>query len=269
MSKQIAFIGAGNMARALIGGLLARDTDARQLIAADPSADTRAHIEQDFGIATASDNRGAVAGADIVVLAVKPQVIDQVAEDIAPALNAGSVVVSVAAGIPLGRLRRVLGDRQALVRVMPNTPALYRAGATGMHAPSPCTPKQKAGVQRLFEAVGRVFPIKDEALMDVVTAVSGSGPAYFFALAEALAQAGQTAGLDPETARELANQTAAGAGTMLAGERIDAGLLRRQVTSPGGTTAAALAELDQAGFGCIVQSAVDAAVARARELGAS
>jgi len=269
MEMTIAMIGAGNMARALIGGLIARDHPAARLVATDPDAGARAEVERRFGIRTCADNAEAVAGADIVVLAVKPQVIDAVARSVADALDDEALVVTVAAGIPVSRLAGTLGEARAMVRVMPNTPALHGAGATGLFAGAACSDAQRAAARALFEAVGRVFEIDDEALMDAVTAVSGSGPAYFFALTEALAAAGVRAGLDPDTAEGLAAQTAAGAGRMLAAEDVPAAELRRRVTSPGGTTAAALESFERDGLDRIVDRAVGAAVLRGRELGGS
>lgn len=259
-------IGAGNMARALIGGLLARDHPANGLVAADPDADTRNKVARQYGIETCEINSQAVTGADVVVLAVKPQVIDEVCKSIVPALADRCVVVSVAAGTPVARLLATLGDDRAVVRVMPNTPALHGTGATGFYASENCTEAQHDAVRALFESVGQVFEIDDESLMDVVTAISGSGPAYFFALAEALANAGRAAGLDHATAEGLAAQTAAGAGIMLGVGDAPAAELRRRVTSPGGTTAAALDSLERANFARTVQAAVDAAVWRGREL---
>lgn len=260
-------IGAGNMARAIIGGLIARGHPAGQLAAADPDPETRDAVARDYGIATHAENAQAVVDADVVVLAVKPQVIDRVAGSIAPALSDDCVVVSVAAGIPVSRLRAVLGADRAIVRVMPNTPALHGAGATGMFAATGCTQAHQRAARDLFEAVGKVFEITEESQMDVVTAVSGSGPAYFFALAEALADAGRAAGLDRATAEGLAVQTAAGAGVMLGAGDAPAAELRRRVTSPGGTTAAALDTLSHHDFANIVRAAVDAAIERGRELG--
>jgi len=264
----VAMIGAGNMARALIGGLMRRGHPPNRLVAADPDKDTRSSIEQEFGIAVHATNEQAVAGADLVVLAVKPQVVDQVAASIAAVVDEKCVVISVAAGIPVSRLRLSLGANRVIVRVMPNTPALHGAGATGIFAAPGCSDAQLRAAAHLFESVGKVFPIEDESLMDVVTAVSGSGPAYFFALAEALAEAGCNAGLDAATAHGLATQTAAGAGAMLGADGASAAELRRRVTSPGGTTAAALDSLNQNGFAPVIESAVSAAVQRGRELGA-
>lgn len=260
-------IGAGNMARALIGGLLENDHPAGRLIAADPDPDTRTAIERDFGVEATDDNPHAVANADVVVLAVKPQVIDGVLGSVASNLSHDAVVISVAAGIPVARIRRRLGDQAAIVRVMPNTPALRGLGATGMYAAPQCSAAQRDRARALFEAVGLVFEVQDEALMDAVTAISGSGPAYFFALTEALANAGREAGLPEPIARGLATQTAAGAGAMLTGDEVDPSELRRRVTSPGGTTAAALESFAHDGLDAIVERAVRAAVRRGRELG--
>lgn len=268
MDITIAMIGAGNMAQALIGGLIDRGHPATDLLAADPDASTRQRVENEFGIRTFADNAEAAREAGLIILCVKPQAIDTAAAAIAPVCAPGATIASVAAGIPVARLQRHFGTDRAIVRVMPNTPALYGCGATGIFASPACSEDQATRVRHAFEAVGRVFEIADEALMDVVTAVSGSGPAYFFALAEALAEAGRAAGLDAGTAGELAAQTAAGAGAMLARDPAGPAELRRRVTSPGGTTAAALEALEQHGFAEIIDQAVGAAIARGRQLGA-
>jgi pyrroline-5-carboxylate reductase len=269
MNARIALIGAGNMAQALIGGLLARGHASDRLVAADPDGQIRDAVAHAHGIATTADNAEAAAGADIVVLAVKPQLIEEVARSVVGALRRDALIVSVAAGTTMARLNDSLGADRAIVRVMPNTPALHGVGATGLFAGERCSSAQRKAALELFRAVGRVFEIADESLMDVVTAVSGSGPAYFFRLAEALANAGVDAGLDRETAEELASQTAAGAGAMLAAGEASAAELRSRVTSPGGTTAAALAALDDNGMDELVRAAVEAAVARGREMGQS
>ncbi|MDT8437651.1 MAG: pyrroline-5-carboxylate reductase [Wenzhouxiangellaceae bacterium] len=267
MDATIAMIGAGNMAQALIGGLLETGHDPSRLRASDPDPDCRRHVAERYRIAMHEDNAAAATGADIIVLAVKPQVIDRVLEPIAAKLAADAVVVSIAAGIPLARLQRWLPAAQALARVMPNTPALVGAGASGLYCSAHCSTAQRATVAALFESVGRVVEINDEALMDAITAVSGSGPAYFFALTEALADAGVRAGLERADAEQLAAQTALGAGRMLTESGTDAGELRRRVTSPGGTTAAALAVFENGGLKKLVEHAVQAAVARGRALG--
>ncbi|NKI35031.1 pyrroline-5-carboxylate reductase [Wenzhouxiangella sp. XN79A] len=263
----IAFIGAGNMARALIGGLLDGGHPAERLRAADPGHEARDRVRSLGPLEVAEDNADVVAGADVVVLAVKPQVIDPVLRELAGLLADHALVVSVAAGIPTARLQRELGAPRPVVRAMPNTPALLGRGATGLYAVPACSDAQRATGRSIFEAVGVVVEVEDEALMDVVTAVSGSGPAYFFALAEALAEAGEAAGLPRRAARTLADHTAAGAGAMMATGTDDAATLRERVTSPGGTTAAALDRFAADGLDRLVFNAVDAAIRRGRELG--
>lgn len=265
-TEHITFIGAGNMARALISALIAAGHDPQRILASDPGDESRAEAAA-LGIGTTDDNAAAVADADTVVLAVKPQVMDQVLASIAPALQTGHLVISVAAGVTLDRLRQGLGERPALVRAMPNTPALYGAGVAGLVADAGVKEAQRNRAEALFRAAGAAVWIDDEALMDAVTAVSGSGPAYFFLLTEALTEAGRQAGLDAQVAARLARQTAVGAGVMLAEAGDDAGTLRRRVTSPGGTTAAALEALESGDFAGCVRRAVEAAVARGRELG--
>ena len=262
-------IGAGNMAQALIGGLLRAGHPADALVAADPNPKMRERIQRRFGIQAQTDNADAVANADVIVLAVKPQMMAAVLASIAASIQPGAVVISVAAGIPVASLKQALNPGQAIVRVMPNTPALMGLGATGLFADQACSEDQRGLAEWIFSAVGEVATIDDEMLMDAVTAVSGSGPAYFFALTEALSEAGIEAGLPPATARLLARQTAAGAGAMLAEKDADAATLRRQVTSPGGTTAAALEAFEQQHLKSVVNTAVQAAVARGRQLGES
>lgn len=265
--KTIAFIGAGNMAQALIGGMLSDGHPADRIRAADPAEVTRARVRDLGAVEVTEDNAAAVRGADVVVLAVKPQVIDSVLEALAEQISERAVVVSVAAGIPVARIQRGLGGQRPVIRVMPNTPALLGAGATGLYASPECSDAQRADVRAAFDAVGVVVEVEDEVLIDAVTAVSGSGPAYFFALAEALAEAGRAAGLSEQAARTLADHTAAGAGAMLAQGSADAATLRQRVTSPGGTTAAALDSFAADGLKDIVAHAVDAAVRRGRQLG--
>lgn len=267
MESTITFIGAGNMAQALIGGLLEGGHARDRIRAADPDPTTRERVAARWSIETTADNAAAVRGADAVVLAVKPQVIDAVLEPLGEALADDALVISVAAGIPVARIQRVLGRPHPVVRSMPNTPALLGQGATGVFAASTCSDAQRAMARALFEAVGSVVEVDDEALMDVVTAISGSGPAYFFALAEALARAGEAAGLPADAARRLADRTAAGAGAMLASGTDDAATLRERVTSPGGTTAAALESFAEGGLTELVDRAVRAAIRRGRELG--
>ncbi|MFP4209036.1 MAG: pyrroline-5-carboxylate reductase [Wenzhouxiangella sp.] len=262
-----AFIGGGNMARALIGGLCRAGHLPEAICVADPGAAARDRVAAEFGVPVTASNPVAVAGARVIVLAVKPQVMGQVLPELQTALAPDALVISIAAGITLATLRRGLGEKGRLVRAMPNTPALFGVGMTGMVADSHVEAEDRKRAVDILQTAGETVWLDDEGLMDVVTAVSGSGPAYFFALAEQLALAGERAGLAPAVAAKLARQTAFGAGTMLARSDHTAGQLREQVTSPGGTTAAALAVLSAGGFEDLVARAVDAAVRRGRQLG--
>ncbi len=266
-NTSIAFIGGGNMARALIGGLLQAGHPARTISVADPSETARQSAAADFGVRVTDSAAAALDGAEVVILAVKPQVMPAVLTDLAEQLSGSPLVVSVAAGITLASLERALGDRVGIVRAMPNTPALYGAGMTGMVANAAVDRSGRGLAEQILAATGQTLWLEDEALMDVVTAVSGSGPAYFFALAEQLALAGERAGLSPAAAAQLARQTAFGAGLMLVESGLTAGELRMRVTSPGGTTQAALESMGQDGFERLVERAVGAAVRRGRELG--
>ena len=264
----ISFIGGGNMARALIGGLVEAGTPADDITVADPSAAQRNAAESDFGIRSSHDNAEAVAGRDVIVLAVKPQIMDEVLASIRNSISENAVAISVAAGVTLQRLGAGLGEHLALVRAMPNTPALYGAGITGMVANDRTDEAQRQRAENILGSAGEVVWIEREDLMDAVTAISGSGPAYFFALAEHLTRAGEVAGLPGETAARLARQTAYGAGVMLARSEMETAELRRRVTSPGGTTEAALNSLKSNDFEQLVKNAVEAAIRRGRELGA-
>ncbi len=262
----ICFIGAGNMAQALIGGLLAAGIPANRVRAHDPGTAQREKVAGEFGIGFFPDNATAADGADVIVLAVKPQVMDKALAELGTP-DAGAVVISIAAGVTLTQLQSGLPEGQPVVRAMPNTPALYQAGITGAVASSGVGELQRRRAEQVLQSVGPLEWVSDESLMDAVTAVSGSGPAYFFLLAESLARAGAECGLPEDTARRLAVQTAAGAGRMLTESGLEPDELRRQVTSPGGTTAAALESFESAGFKRMVNEAVQAAFLRGRELG--
>lgn len=265
--QHIAFIGGGNMGRALIGGLLARGTLPSQLAVADPFEGTRTALHADFAIRTSVDNAEVAAGADILVLAVKPQVIGEVLAALAPVLaKRRPLVISIAAGVRLASLAGWCGAGVPIVRAMPNRPALCGAGVTGLYAPpgTPAEARQRA--QAVLSAVGETVWVSSEDDLDVVTAVSGSGPAYFFLLAEHLAHSGARLGLDPATARRLAVATLHGAGRLAHQGDGDLARLRAEVTSKGGTTEAALRAFAAAHFDDIVAAAVDAAVKRGREL---
>lgn len=267
MSFRIGFIGAGNMARALAGGLLTQGWPRASLVLSDPNADQRALATRHFGVKTTDDNAAVVAHAEVLVLAVKPQTMRTVCQALAPAVSAARpLVVSIAAGIPLAALARWLGDERAIVRAMPNTPALIGAGITGMCANARCSASARERAHTLLSAVGPALWVADDAGIDVVTAVSGSGPAYFFRAIEALMAAGEAQGLNAEDAQLLAIHTAFGAAKMALEAKASPAELRAQVTSPGGTTEKALRSLAADDIDAVFARAVAAARARAAEL---
>ncbi|WP_095146075.1 MULTISPECIES: pyrroline-5-carboxylate reductase [unclassified Pseudomonas] len=266
MSKtRIAFIGAGNMAASLIGGLRAKGLDAARIRASDPGAETRARVNAEHGIDVFADNADAVQGADVVVLAVKPQAMKAVCEALRPSLAPNQLVVSIAAGITCASMTRWLGA-QPIVRCMPNTPALLRQGVSGLYATGEVSAEQRQQAEELLSAVGIALWLDEEQQLDAVTAVSGSGPAYFFLLIEAMTAAGEKLGLPRETAARLTLQTALGAAHMAVASDVDAAELRRRVTSPAGTTEAAIKTFQAGGFEALVESALDAAAHRSAEM---
>jgi len=266
MSKtRIAFIGAGNMAASLIGGLRAKGLDATQIRASDPGAETRARVNAEHGIEVFADNADAIQGADVVVLAVKPQAMKAVCEAIRPSLKPNQLVVSIAAGITCASMNNWLGD-QPIVRCMPNTPALLRQGVSGLFATEHVTAEQREQAQELLSAVGIALWLNEEQQLDAVTAVSGSGPAYFFLLIEAMTAAGVKLGLPAEIAAQLTLQTALGAAHMAVASDVDAAELRRRVTSPAGTTEAAIKSFQAGGFEALVEKALGAAAHRSAEM---
>ncbi len=266
---RIAFIGGGNMARSLIGGMIRNGASTHNICVSEPGAASRNALAHEFGIGVHADNEAAASNADVLVLAVKPQVIKTVCTGLRALAQARKpLVISIAAGIRIDQLQLWLGDGVAIVRCMPNTPALIGAGATGLCANALAGATQREFAKSILGAVGLTAWIDDEALMDTVTALSGSGPAYFFLLVEALENAAVEQGLPRETARALAVQTCLGAGRMLAEDAAAPEELRRRVTSPDGTTAAALDSFASSGFAGIVARAVAAATARGVELSA-
>jgi len=263
----LAFIGGGNMARSLIGGLIARGHDPRTIRVAEPVDALRDALAKDFGVSVFADGADAVQGASTWILGVKPQVLRGVCEALAPQAQASNpLIVSVAAGITTTQIDRWLGGGLAVVRTMPNTPALLGAGVTGLYANARVAAEDRVETQSLLSAAGETVWIDDEAQMDAVTAVSGSGPAYIFLLAEALQSAGEAEGLAQDAARTLALQTILGAGRMLVESEVDAAELRRRVTSPNGTTHAAITAFETGGFRELVGRAVHAARVRGKEL---
>jgi len=263
----IAFIGGGNMARSLVGGLVQKGCRPGDLLVADPDPKQLELLRQRFAVRVTADNREAAAAADVLVFAVKPQVFRATASALAEAVSRRRpLIVSIAAGINEPDIRRWLGGSLAVVRAMPNTPALLGAGAAALFANAEVTPQQRATAQAMLEAVGLALWIEDESLMDAVTAVSASGPAYFFLLMEYMEAAARELELPAEVARRLVLQTAYGAARMALESEADAATLRRQVTSPGGTTAAALKVFETGEIGALVLRALTAARDRGREL---
>ncbi|MHC8397441.1 pyrroline-5-carboxylate reductase [Pseudomonas sp. LB3P93] len=266
MSKtRIAFIGAGNMAASLIGGLRAKGLDAAQIRASDPGAETRAKVQAEHGIEVFADNADAIQDADVVVLAVKPQAMKAVCEAIRPSLKPNQLVVSIAAGITCASMNNWLGA-QPIVRCMPNTPALLRQGVSGLFATTEVNAEQRQQAEELLSAVGIALWLNEEQQLDAVTAVSGSGPAYFFLLIEAMTAAGVKLGLPADIAAQLTVQTALGAAHMAAASDVDAAELRRRVTSPAGTTEAAIKSFQAGGFEALVEKALGAAAHRSAEM---
>ncbi|HKM36581.1 MAG TPA: pyrroline-5-carboxylate reductase [Thiopseudomonas sp.] len=264
-NTQITFIGAGNMAASLIGGLCKQGVPAQSIRASDPGAAQLETLHSNYGVQTFSDNGLAVKDADIIVLAVKPQVMRQVCEQLAPYLTAQQLVISIAAGITCSSLSRWLGIN-TIVRCMPNTPSLIQQGVSGLYATEHVSAVQREQAEQLLSAVGLAVWLDNEQLIDAVTAVSGSGPAYFFLLIEAMTQAGIKLGLPADTAAQLAQYTAQGASTMACQSPLDAAQLRKQVTSPNGTTEAAIHAFQAGGFSELVETAVRSAATRSQEL---
>jgi pyrroline-5-carboxylate reductase len=261
----VAFIGAGNMAKAMIHGLLGTGLPAAELRAADPLPAARDSAAS-LGIGCFADNADAIRGANVVVLAVKPQLAAEVVA--ALEVEADQLVVSIMAGINLDSLSTWLPPAQPIVRCMPNTPALLGEGMTALYANAHVTAEQRNFAERVLQAAGKTVWVETEEALDAVTAVSGSGPAYFFLLMEAMIEAGKSMQLDEDLARQLTLQTALGAAMMaLEGDQTPAEL-RRNVTSPGGTTERALEVMQEGHIPQVVEKALVAAEARAKELAA-
>lgn len=266
----IGFIGAGNMAASLIGGLIAKGFDPKRLLASDPNTAALQVLAQRSGITACPDNRAVVENADVLVLAVKPQVMKDVLTDIGTAVQARQpLVISIAAGISIANIDQWLGGNVAIVRCMPNTPALVQLGASGLYANAKVSAPQREQAQAILAAVGIALWLDSEEQIDAVTAVSGSGPAYFFLLMEAMIAAGEKLGLAPATSRALTLQTALGAAQMAITSDVDAAELRRRVTSPGGTTERAIAHFENSGLRNIVDGALQAAALRSQEMNRS
>ncbi len=269
-SPTIAFIGGGNMSRCLIAGLLVDGAPTTSIRVAEPWGPSRDALQRDFGVAVFADNAEAIAGADAWVLAVKPQLMRTVCQALAEvAHRERPLIVSIAAGITTTQLDRWLLGGLGIVRAMPNTPALLGAGVTGMYANAQVDGAGRQCADRLLAAAGGIVWLTDEAKMDAVTAVSGSGPAYVFLLAEAMLDAALAEGLPVEAAHTLVAQTILGGARMLTEDGATAVELRRRVTSPDGTTQAALDVFDAGGFNALVGRAIRAASERGYQLSAA
>lgn len=263
---RIAFIGGGNMAGALIGGLADKLTAGGNIHVVDPNAGTLEKLQQKFGVTTSAGIDESMSARDVIVLAVKPQQMKDVVAALRPHLGA-QLIVSVAAGVRAADLSRMLGGHGAVVRTMPNTPALVGLGMTGMAALPGVSAQQREAAEAVMRAVGKTMWVSDEALLDPVTAVSGSGPAYVFYFIEAMQQAAEEMGLSAEQGVELAIATFVGAARLAADSDEPVSVLRERVTSKGGTTYAALTSMESDGVRQSIVKALKAAAARGKEMG--
>jgi pyrroline-5-carboxylate reductase len=267
LGKKIAFLGTGNMAEALVKGLLRAGMAAESdVVCAEPRAERREEIAKRYGVGTTDSNLDAAEGADIVVLSVKPQTMDVLLEEIAPAIDHRKLVISIAAGISIQAIARKLGAGVRIVRTMPNTPALVGAGATALARGAHATNADLEQARQLFQAVG-IAHVVDESLLDAVTGLSGSGPAFVFLAIEALADGGVKVGLARPVAMALAAQTVMGAAKLVLESGDHPGKLKDQVTSPGGTAIAGVHALEVGGLRAALIAAVEAATRRSHELG--
>jgi pyrroline-5-carboxylate reductase len=266
IDKKIAFLGGGNMAEALIKGMLSADVaKSRQLVVTDTSPARLDYLKK-YNIDLAKSNQEAVQQAEIVLLCVKPQVMDAVLAEIAGVADSSKLVISIAAGITIERMEKALTAGPRVIRVMPNTPALVLSGAAGLAKGSSATNEDMELAQEIFSAVGRAVVV-DEKLMDAVTGLSGSGPAFVFTVIEALSDAGVKVGIPRPLALELAAQTVFGSAKMVLDTKEHPAKLRDMVTSPGGTTIAGMHELEKGKLRAVLMNAVEAATNRSRELG--
>lgn len=266
-SPTISFIGAGNMASAIIGGMLDNGFEGADVWVSAPDDSHLQAIRKRFGVSVTTDNRYCAQQADIVILAVKPQVMADVCRDIAPVVqNTRPLMVSIAAGLEVATLDEWLGGGLPLVRVMPNTPSLVGKGAAGLFANDQVSEKQKTMVETVFSSIGSALWVDEESLLHAVTALSGSGPAYFFLMLEALEEAATDASIPAETARKLAIQTMAGAAEMAARSEHDPAQLKRNVMSPGGTTERAIHTFEDGGLRELVKKAYSAAFSRSEDM---
>lgn len=264
--SKIAFIGAGNMAQAIFNGLIKEGMDADRILATGTNVERLTALARTTGVTVTTDNGAAVQAASIVVLSVKPQMLKAVCLELAAHLSHQPLIISVAAGITIESLTRWLGRSHSIVRAMPNTPAQLGLGATGAFANAKVTSGEKSHADAILTAVGQVAWLDDEALINPVTAVSGSGPAYFYRVMEAMINEGVRMGLTPEIAKQLTLQTALGAATLASQSEIDVAELRRRVTSPKGTTEQALLSFERDDIDGMFARAMQACAARGESL---
>jgi len=266
VASKIAFIGGGQMAEAVIGGLISGQVcPAEAIWTTDPIAERRDHLKKEFGVRVGPANREAVAWADVVILAVKPQMLTAVLSELGPTVS-HALVISIVAGVTIRSIIEQSGGATRVVRAMPNTPALVREGMTALAMGAGISDDEIRLVRTIFEAVGLVVPV-EERLMDAVTGLSGSGPAYVFQAIEALADGGVMMGLPRQTAELLAAQTVLGSARLVLKSGVHPAQLKDRVASPGGTTIAGLHQLEQGGFRAALMAAVKAATIRSKELG--
>jgi pyrroline-5-carboxylate reductase len=266
-NASIAFIGAGNMASSIIGGLVAKGFDASSITASDPFPESLAKLQKIAPVNVSDDNHQAIANADVVVLAVKPQMMKTILEDLASsAQQSKPLIISIAAGIESSSLDKWLGGDMPIVRCMPNTPALVQSGATALFANNKVSGEQKVLADSILRAVGIALWVEQESALDAVTAVSGSGPAYFFLVMEAMQAAGEELGLSADVAKQLTYHPAVGAAHRAIASYVETDELRRIVTSPGGTTAEAIKVFEDEGLRETFSKALIACRDRSEEL---
>lgn len=263
---KISFIGGGNMATALVSGIAKSEPGAEWIHISEPDPEARIRLEENYPVKCFESAMAATREADTIILAIKPQVMPIVLGEMEGLIKPSQLVISIAAGVTIDTIRMGLGAQVPVIRAMPNTPALIGKGITGLFAGPGCSQQHKKTAEQVVSSTGTSVWVEEEALINVVTAVSGSGPAYFFLLTEALREAGQKLGLSQDAATRLAVHTAYGAGAMAVQSNVDVSELRKRVTSPGGTTKAALDSFESDQFKQIVLRAVNAACVRGQEL---
>jgi pyrroline-5-carboxylate reductase len=267
-NKTIGFIGAGNMAETMMGGLIGSDrSQPDHLICSDVRTARLDELSDRYGVQTTMDNKAVIDASDIVIFAVKPQIIGSVLKETADSLDLSKLIISIAAGVPLAALEKVLRKELRLIRAMPNVCVAVEAGATAITASAGVKSEDVEMARMVFQSVGRCIVLKEDHLMDAVTGLSGSGPAYIFLILDALSDAGVKMGLFREDARELAAQTVLGAAKMLLDTGLNPGQLKDMVTSPGGTTIAGLHALEKGALRATLINAVEAATLRSEALG--